>query len=172
MANIIEGDVCKECGQGRMRQEKTFKLRCDSCRHVYLKACQCFYDKTLCAGCDFMDECKKRHPVAPYLEAMPMTTRELLDGLLRQGMTQIDLLVDYPGVEAPAAIVDGISRLRLNLSYTFRDGHVELGDDAIRATLSFPGVGCHDCLVPYGAIIDMKLIGGPKGLRVIKGGRS
>ncbi len=78
------------------------------------------------------------------------TKREVLLGLLADGMVLVRLDARRPGVKVPPRHADDPT-LALNLSYRFASRDLEVGDDRIHCTLSFGGVP-YRCELPLHAI--------------------
>lgn len=79
--------------------------------------------------------------------------REALQSLIERGLTMIHVDARQPGVTVPRDH-RGDFHLRLNLSYRFRYGDLEVSDWGVRATLTFGGHPA-PCRVPWSAIWAM-----------------
>ena len=77
--------------------------------------------------------------------------RRLLDAALAQGKVYIHLDARVAGVDLPEGLV-GQKRVPLVLSRRYPQIELELGDDAIAATLRFKGVP-HRCRIPWVALL-------------------
>lgn len=80
----------------------------------------------------------------------PTTKQGLLERLLDKGMVMVHLDARKNGVDVPDQFRDEAD-LRLNLSYRFQYGDLELETDELRATLNFSG-GPYRCEVPLPAV--------------------
>lgn len=77
--------------------------------------------------------------------------RRLLDAALAQGKVYIHLDARVAGVELPDGLL-GQKRVPLVLSRRYPEIELDLGDEAIAATLRFKGVP-HRCRVPWVALL-------------------
>jgi stringent starvation protein B len=79
--------------------------------------------------------------------------KETLRAWLARGVTMVHLDARRPGVVVPQQYI-GDAHLRLNLSYRYSIPDLEVGDDAVQATLSFGGRPFH-CVLPWEAIFGI-----------------
>src|SRR5689334_2728267 len=79
--------------------------------------------------------------------------KETLRAWLARGVTRVHLDARRPGVVGPQQYI-GDAHLRLNLSYRYSIPDLEVGDDAVQATLSFGGRPFH-CVLPWEAIFGI-----------------
>ena len=77
--------------------------------------------------------------------------RRLLDAALAQGKVYIHLDARVAGVDLPESLV-GQKRVPLVLSRRYPQIELDLGDEAIAATLRFKGVP-HRCRIPWVALL-------------------
>ncbi|MBM65474.1 MAG: hypothetical protein CMH55_04475 [Myxococcales bacterium] len=77
--------------------------------------------------------------------------RRLLDAALAQGKVYIHLDARVAGVDLPEGLV-GQKRVPLVLSRRYPQIELDLGDEAIAATLRFKGVP-HRCRIPWVALL-------------------
>ena len=77
--------------------------------------------------------------------------RRLLDAALAQGKAYIHLDARVAGVDLPEGLV-GQKRVPLVLSRRYPQIELDLGDEAIAATLRFKGVP-HRCRIPWVALL-------------------
>jgi stringent starvation protein B len=76
--------------------------------------------------------------------------RDLLLRLLDRGVAMIHLDARFSGVAVPAQFAQD-PHLRLNLSYRYQLHDLDIGEERVRATLSFGGRPFH-CVVPWKAV--------------------
>ena len=79
--------------------------------------------------------------------------KEVLLAFLQRGVAMIHLDARRPGVSVPVQYRDE-AHLRLNLSYRYGIPDLVIGDEQVRATLSFGGYPFH-CIVPWEAVFGV-----------------
>ena len=86
------------------------------------------------------------------VDSVPKSKKELLDGLLAQGMVQITINAQLPEVIVPQWLKPD-PQLRLNLSYRFGLA-MDINDWGVEPRLTFKG-SYFDCKIPWPAIYLM-----------------
>ena len=79
--------------------------------------------------------------------------KEVLLAFLERGVAMVHLDARRPGVQVPAQFRED-AHLRLNLSYRYRIPDFEVGDEQVRATLSFGGRPFF-CVLPWEAVFGI-----------------
>ena len=79
--------------------------------------------------------------------------KEVLLAFLQRGVAMVHLDARRPGVSVPVQYRDE-AHLRLNLSYRYGIPDMVIGDEQVRATLSFSGYPFY-CIVPWEAVFGV-----------------
>jgi stringent starvation protein B len=87
--------------------------------------------------------------------------KEVLLAFLQRGVAMIHLDARRPGVSVPVQFRDE-AHLRLNLSYRYGIPDLVIGDEQVRATLSFGGYPFY-CIVPWEAVFGVTSHAGGDG---------